>query len=138
MSLTQKSSALGIENSLIAARIVQNCKNHWANRVYAGSGSNPISLEQANHFSDFHGRLWSQLTYALSTGNDHNLLEFLHSVGRELARAHVPLPQVVEQGGLCVQGLLEQALVECENNPELNANPKALHHFLSRFNRMCS
>lgn len=133
MSLTPKPSALNAENSQIVARIVQSCKSHWMGQVY---GSFPTPEQARLH--DFHARLWNQLVYALSTGNDQNLAEFLHTMGKELARERVPLTEVVEKSGICIQNLLEQALQECEKSPEVSSNPKALHLFLSRFNRISS
>jgi CRP-like cAMP-binding protein len=135
MAASQKNSVVSKESELLAARIMANCKNRWASQDNGLVGSNS---EQSHYFNEFHFRLWSHLSHALSTGNEENLSELLGRWGQDFARRRVPLPQVIEKSGVCSRLLLEQALSECDNIPELNENPKLLHHFLSRFNRVYS
>ncbi len=138
MSLTQKTAVGSPENSAMATRIVQSCKSRWMAYSHVDASHIFVHPELKPDPNDFHLRLWSQLTYAMSTGNEQPLLDFLRHEGRILAEQRVPLTQLVERSGGCIHGLLESALIECEANPELSLNPKALHQFLSRFNRMSS
>jgi len=130
MSLTQKATIPSAENTALATKVVQGCKHRW--------GTALVELDKPEGAGQFHSRLWNVLLYALSTGNDQALLETIKHQGHEMAQAHTSLPQVMTRSGECIQSLLELALLESENNAELKANPKALHEFLSRFNRLCS
>ncbi|MEI6042859.1 MAG: Crp/Fnr family transcriptional regulator [Chloroflexota bacterium] len=138
MPLAQKSHAVGVGNPAIATRIVQSCKSRWVTHAHNNPDLCNLNPELTTQLNDFHHRLWNKLNYTLSTGNDQALLELLRAQGKEMAGMHLPLTQIIEQSGACIHSLLEMALTECETNLELSSNPKAMHQFLSRFNRMCS
>ncbi len=128
MLLTQK---LCSENSASMVRLVQNCKTSWV-------AQNSPQASNDSQFGDFHNTLWNKLSQALATGNNQVLLDLFRNYGKEMARQKRPLPQVVERSGQCLQGLMQEVLLECDANPEFSTNPKALRQFLSRFNQTCS